>query len=116
MSSIFIASRTGHTHLYTARIQRVGGQWAGVRAPALKNDKNIGFLSNTGLDSLEKGSIDRPATKSDFNDEALVVQCILILSTHINNVRERSGSVVEGLNQDLGSAGLILTGITVLCL
>ena len=39
------------------RIQR-GGQ--GVRTP-LKNDKNTGFLSNTGLDPLKNHKVAKPA-------------------------------------------------------
>ena len=37
---------TGQAHV---RIQREGGG-QGVRPPPLENDKNIGFLSNTGPD------------------------------------------------------------------
>ena len=50
------------------RIQR-GGQ--GVRTP-LKNHKNIGFLSNTGLDSLKN----HKATKSAFNVRPLFATTI----------------------------------------
>ena len=40
-----------------------GGGWTGGRDPPLENHKNIGFLSNTGLDPLKN----HKATKPTFN-------------------------------------------------
>ena len=39
--------RSGHNHV------QVQGAGQGVQTPTLKNHKNIGFLSNTGLDPLK---------------------------------------------------------------
>ena len=55
-------TEASHRFRYTkhARIQR--GVGAGAQTPTLKNHKNIGFLSNTGLDLLKN----HKATKSAF--------------------------------------------------
>ena len=51
------------THVLHTRIQR-GGEQGLSGTPALKNHKNIGFLSNTGPDPLKN----HKAAKSAFNN------------------------------------------------
>ena len=59
--------------MYIEDLPDMAGSWAdaergtGGLDPSLKNHKNIGFLSNTGLNPLEN----HKATKPAFNDGPL---------------------------------------------
>ena len=68
--------------------------------PPLENHKNIGFLSNTGPDSLKNH---------------IAYSSILILSSAKNKQKKRSGSVVECLTRGREAAGSSLTVVTALC-
>ena len=68
--------------------------------PPLENHKNIGFLSNTGPDSLKN---------------QIAYSSILILSSAKNKQKKRSGSAVECLTRDRETAGSSLTVVTALC-